>query len=215
MNAKSLGLVKSFATQYDLDYRIVYAICMTESQGHGVMHGKIIKRYEPHIYNGFVKVKNGQRKKHPSLPGLETNWIRKHTLTELKLLSTSLGIGQIMGWHYPSLGYESIGAMLKAWMDEEVQLKDMFRFILVYRNGDFFKALQRIDYIEIAKMWNGPGYKKNNYDVKLKKEYDSMPQIVFKEPEPLPPEPFKPKMTFFESFKEMVSNVWDNFWYDT
>ena len=32
---------------------------------------------------------------------------------------------------------------------------------------------------------------------------------------PLPPEPFKPKMTFFESFKEMVSNVWDNFWYDT
>ena len=157
-----------FAGQYKIDWRILYAILRKESNAVGFdEHNLIKKRYEDHIYQGFEKVLNGASK-HPSLPGLKVDWIKSHKGAEFVLLSTSYGIAQIMGFWYPLLNYKTIKDMLDAWIaSEEMQVRDFCLFCVKYNDGRFLGALQKNDFVSIAKQYNGGGYKKNNYDIDL------------------------------------------------
>ena len=168
MKPSLLNIIIEFAGQYKIDWRILYAILMKESNCNGFYENKLIKkRYEDHIHTGFVKVLKGASK-HPSLPGLSAQWIKSHKEPEFVLLSTSFGIAQIMGYWYPLLNYKSIKDMLDAWIaSEEIQVRDFCLFCVKYNNGRFLAALQKNDFTSIAKQYNGSGYKKHNYDVDL------------------------------------------------
>lgn len=173
MNDHLKGIIKDFAKQYHLDWRILFAILMNESNAQGFdKSGKLKERFEKHIYTGFKQVFEGQRKKNPHLPGLTTEWIRSHNLQQLEYLSTSYGIAQIMGWQYPLLGYSSIDNMVQSWRDsEEIQIRDFCLFCVKYNNGKFLKALKQLNILSISAQYNGTGYAKNNYDNKLIKHY--------------------------------------------
>ncbi|MDC5544351.1 N-acetylmuramidase family protein [Acinetobacter baumannii] len=85
------------------------------------------------------------------------------------LESCSWGIGQVMGYHWYSLGYPSLQAFINAmYKDEASQLDAMCRFIKV--NG-LVNALKNKDWKAFARGYNGPAYAKNNYDVKLGNAY--------------------------------------------
>ncbi|TNX94290.1 N-acetylmuramidase family protein [Acinetobacter radioresistens] len=88
---------------------------------------------------------------------------------EVALESCSWGIGQVMGYHWKSLGYPTLQAFINAmYKDEASQLEAMCRYIKV--NG-LIGALRKKDWKAFARGYNGPMYAKNSYDVKLAKAY--------------------------------------------
>ena len=175
MNDKLKDIIKLFAKQYHLDWRILFAILQKESNAKGFDNkGNIKKRFEKHIYSGFKSVLEGVRKRHPQLPGLDADWIKSHSLDEIEQLSTSFGIAQIMGWHYPLLYYRSIEDMVQAWKDsEEIQVRDFCLFCVRYNNGKFLQALKDLNIISIATQYNGSGFAKNNWDKDVQDYYKS------------------------------------------
>lgn len=168
MKPEFLNIIKDFAIQYKIDWRILYAILKKESNASGFYKdGTIKERFEAHIFDGFIGVTNGAVK-HPQLPGLDADWIKSHLGHQYRLISTSYGIAQIMGYWYPTLNYNSIDDMIDAWTaSEEVQIRDFCLFCVRYNYGKFLVSLKDLDYPAIAKQYNGGGYKKNNYDTDL------------------------------------------------
>ncbi|NWK73803.1 N-acetylmuramidase family protein [Acinetobacter sp. SwsAc6] len=85
------------------------------------------------------------------------------------LESASWGIGQVMGYHWQSLGYPSLQAFINAmYKDEASQLEAMCRYIQV--NG-LVNTLKNKDWKAFARGYNGSAYAKNSYDVKLANAY--------------------------------------------
>jgi hypothetical protein len=179
----SLRLIREFSEQYKIDPALILAIGKKESNLNNVdKDGNLIKRYEPHIYRGFYLVSKGRIPKHPALPGLMSDWIKKHSDKQLEMISTSYGIFQIMGYYYPELGYSKIEDLVEDWSVEEVCVHKSLEFMVKYRGGDFLKALQKNDYETIARLWNGTGFKKNNYDTDLKKYHLELKNFIWNEP---------------------------------
>ncbi|MEP7358442.1 MAG: N-acetylmuramidase domain-containing protein, partial [Anaerolineales bacterium] len=74
-------------------------------------------------------------------------------------LSISMGGPQIVGFNYPTLGYESVGQMYDAFSaDERSQIVGFFDF--VQGPGTTSRrvlALQARDFTTFAALYNGPG----------------------------------------------------------
>lgn len=92
--------------------------------------------------------------------------------------STSIGLGQIMGFHWERLGFASVGAM---WDDAktgiEAQVFQLIKFIDTDRN--LRGAIEANNWDSVASIYNGKGYKalaeklgREPYDVSLAKAYD-------------------------------------------
>lgn len=85
------------------------------------------------------------------------------------LESASWGIGQVMGYHWKSLGYPSLQAFINAmYKDEASQLEAMCRFIITNK---LVNALKNKDWKAFARGYNGPAYARNSYDIKLANAY--------------------------------------------
>lgn len=93
------------------------------------------------------------------------------------MLSTSIGLGQIMGFHFKTLGYKTVGEM---WDDakrgEYQQLIQMVRFIKSI--PVLYRALQNRNWHLVATYYNGAGYLalakklgREPYNISLEKAY--------------------------------------------
>ena len=95
--------------------------------------------------------------------------------------SCSWGVGQVMGYHAPALGFSDIEQMVAAMSDsEDVQLQAMARFIKLNKLDG---ALRTHDWARFARGYNGPDYRINNYDTRLAATYQqvnsgAMPDLV-------------------------------------
>ncbi len=79
--------------------------------------------------------------------------------------STSWGMGQVMGAHWAWLGFGSVEALVtEARSGAEGQLRLMARYI---EKTGLASALARRDWPAFARGYNGPGFARNAYDVKL------------------------------------------------
>lgn len=167
------GIAKSIG----LEYADLMAFISVESGGLGFdsTTGKIIIQFEPSWF----------KRKSPytpsglwSLNGVERQskeWIafndafRKNPNAAME--STSIGLGQIMGFHYKTLGYKSVGEM---WDDakkgEYQQVCQMANFIKA--NPALLKAIKTHDWHKVATLYNGAGYKE------LAKKYGREPYNI-------------------------------------
>lgn len=85
------------------------------------------------------------------------------------LESCSWGMGQVMGYHWQALGYDSLQDFVNAmYRDEASQVDAMMRFIA--KNG-LAKHLKAKNWRAFAQGYNGAGYAKNNYHHKLANAY--------------------------------------------
>lgn len=86
------------------------------------------------------------------------------------LESASWGLGQIMGYHWQGLGYQSCQDFVNAmYQSESAQLDAMCRFIS--KNG-LVPHLKSENWADFARRYNGPAYLRNRYDSKLKAAFD-------------------------------------------
>lgn len=85
--------------------------------------------------------------------------------------STSWGAFQVMGYHWERLGYASLADFVaRMHASEAEQLEAFVRFIET--DPPLHKALKARKWAEFAKRYNGAGYARNLYDVKLERAYE-------------------------------------------
>jgi hypothetical protein len=85
------------------------------------------------------------------------------------LMSTSWGIGQVLGVNFAAAGCASIDDMVqKMCASEADQLNCMGAFL---RYGQLHHALQARNWVAFARGYNGADYASNSYDIKLANHY--------------------------------------------
>lgn len=181
--------IKDLANKHGIEYAGLKAVVEVEASGKGFI-GDVPKiLYEPHIMHrlltkkNYITIRNNLMKAHPNLCyprwgtykyGAESI---QHSRLEIAsqfnrdtaLESCSWGLGQVMGYHWKSLGYESLQAFINDMYESEAkQLEAMIRFIKV--NG-LLLALKNKDWVKFARGYNGSGYAKNKYHIKLANTY--------------------------------------------
>lgn len=89
---------------------------------------------------------------------------------EPALQSASWGMGQVMGFNCGVGGYKSCTSMVRAMVrSEDNQLACMAGFLKA--NGLAEKLVKR-QWADFARMYNGPSYWQNHYDVKLAEQFE-------------------------------------------
>lgn len=176
--------------QYDIEVAAIKAVVKVETGGRGGFFapGKPAILFEGHI---FWK----QLKKHGIEPETVANTMNQDILystasrshyaggmkeynrleraekinKEAALESASWGLFQIMGFHWKSLGYNSVEEFVDFMSkDEKNQLLVFCKFITV---NHLDKYLRTKNWAAFAKGYNGPGYKTYSYDTKLANYY--------------------------------------------
>lgn len=94
---------------------------------------------------------------------------------EAALESASWGLFQIMGYHWKTLGYNSVDEFIERMRTHERDQLDAFcRFITVnkdYKGRALIELLRAKEWSSFALAYNGAGYRKNSYDDKLRDQY--------------------------------------------
>lgn len=87
------------------------------------------------------------------------------------LESASWGGFQVMGYHWQRLGYSSVHDFVAAMSRSEADHLEAFvRYIEA--DANLLKALKAQKWATVAKLYNGPNYQRNLYDVKLERAFE-------------------------------------------
>lgn len=87
------------------------------------------------------------------------------------LESASWGGFQVMGYHWQRLGYSSVHDFVAAMNRSEADHLEAFvRYIEA--DANLLKALKAQKWATVAKLYNGPNYQRNLYDVKLERAFE-------------------------------------------
>lgn len=181
--------IKELASSYGIEYACLKAVIEVESAGSGFVGNLPKILYEPHIMHRlltqdkWITVRNKMMADEPSLCyprwgtykygktseqhnklAIASKYSREHALQ-----ACSWGLGQVMGFHWKSLGYPSLQAFINDMYESEAkQLDAMLRFI---KSNDLLNHLRNRDWAKFARGYNGAGYAKNQYDIKLARAY--------------------------------------------
>lgn len=165
-----------------IERQALIAFIKVESGGKGFgSDGRLLIQFEPHWFRkqapfaptGKWSVNKIERQ---SAEWIAFNDAAQHDL-EAAIKSTSLGLPQIMGFHFARLGYDS---PLLMWSDfsesEEKQVAALVRFIKTDKR--LYAAILAKDWHAIATIYNGAKYRelaakigREPYDESMKKEY--------------------------------------------
>ena len=178
-------LIKKIATEQGLDPFVIMAFIQVETGGHGFADsGRLIIQFEPSWF----------RKKEPYAPSGKWSVNKVDVQTkeweafnnafsinaDSAMQSTSIGLGQIMGFHYKRLGYGSVGEM---WDDAKRGLYRQIWQICQFIKTDKYLliAIKYKSWNRIAELYNGKGYKelakkigRTPYDESMRNEYNTL-----------------------------------------
>ena len=87
------------------------------------------------------------------------------------LKSTSWGLGQVMGFNFESVGFADVESMVTAMADTEESQVSAIASFLIDKHLD--AALRSHDWATFARGYNGEDYARNQYDAKLRGDYQS------------------------------------------
>lgn len=161
---------QELADEFGVELRALKAVLKVESSGSGFgKSGKVKIQFEPYHFRKYTNVRI-------------TNGVEGQTVEykayfkavkidqEAAMLSTSWGLGQIMGFNHKAAGYKVVDNMVLSFnASEYYQLKGMLNFIK--SNKKLYQALKDKDWATFARYYNGKYYKKFNYDTRLAKAY--------------------------------------------
>lgn len=170
--------IRDIAEEFGLTYAQVKSVIEVESGGKGFdsTNGKILiqfepawfKRKAPYTPSGKWSV-NGVERQAAEWIAFNDAFIKDKTAA---MESTSIGMMQVMGFHWKLLGFKDVGAMWDYAKESEAnQLRLGLRFIK--SNLKMFNALKKGIWWQFAYYYNGPKYADFKYDIRLKKAYDN------------------------------------------
>jgi len=161
------------------------SVDLSDGAQDGLVNGLVIIRWEGHYFwrhlperskalaevAGLASPRAGAVRNPRTMEGRHQLLQRAMALNEdAALMSISMGVGQVMGAHWSALGYPSVQNM---WAEAQTlpgQVEMMMRFI---RSNNLVRHLQSLDWAAFARAYNGPGYRRNQYDTRLDLSYVS------------------------------------------
>lgn len=184
MKKEIIDIVKLAAKIYGIEWQVLAAFIEVETGGSGFnTDGKIMIQFEP---SWFKKQAPYAPSGLWSLNGVDVQRKEWEAFNcafgkdkNAAMMSTSIGLGQIMGFHYKRLGYVSVGAMwddAKSGIDRQVY--QIVKFIQT--DNKLLNAINSLDWHIIATIYNGAYYRemckkwgrKEAYDVAMKNAYE-------------------------------------------
>lgn len=194
------SIIKRIAKQLYLEPALVHAVVDVEANGDGFFtdwegNERIKIQFEPHVFfrelkkrgrkvrktkigsyyyiyvDGFFVLKNKVDKQYKEYDAFNKAF---RIDPEATMLSTSWGLGQVMGFNHRVAGFSTVGEMVTAFRkSEHAQLLGMMNFIKNTRlnNVRLITHLHNRDWPQFAKGYNGKYYKRYNYDVRLERAY--------------------------------------------
>jgi hypothetical protein len=179
-----IPLIKTISAVFGLDYVSIIAFICVETGGLGFdsKTGKIIIQFEPVWF----------KRKAPFTPSgfwslnkvdvQSKEWEAFNNAFSLNpdaaMQSTSIGLGQIMGFHYSRLGYKTVGGM---WDDAKKGLDRQIWQICKFIATDIKlqSSIKAHDWDGVATIYNGSGYKelaakygREPYNITMEKAYE-------------------------------------------
>lgn len=181
------GLFATLGAQLGIDPGVAVAVFVAESGGAGFINGRMVIRFENHIFNSKWGKQNPEQfnrhfqfdprmiwQGHKWRPNESSPWRGFHgnqdaewevfnfarTLSDTAAkLSISMGGPQIMGFNHHALGFESVHQMFDAFnSSEENQIIGFFDFVRgPGTDVRRITALKRRDFETFASLYNGPG----------------------------------------------------------
>jgi len=168
----------------------ILAVNQVESRGEGFLaNGRPVILFERHVMfarlqaNGMTEAEaDAQAAKYPALVNRLTGGYAggtaehqrlaqaKQIHTASALESASWGLFQIMGYHWERLGYLDAQHFADTMALSEAAQLDAF-VCFIETDPALHKALKARNWKAFAKLYNGPAYAKNLYDVKLARAY--------------------------------------------
>lgn len=184
MNKELLDIVKKLASEFKIEWQAAAAFISVESGGLGFDRrtGKIMIQFEPHWFRRKAPYAPSGKWSLNKVDVQSKEWEAFNDAFRLDknaaMESTSIGLGQVMGFHWKRLGYSSVGEM---WDDAktglERQVWQMLKFIETDKN--LIRFLREKDWHNVARIYNGAGYmeiaKKYNrepYNISMAKAYE-------------------------------------------
>ena len=190
--------IKRVAKSLGVEEAALRAVIQIESAGYGFYSSTKapVMLYEPHIAyrrtSGTVRSQLVAAKVAYSRWGLRP-YPKSHSARYAQLEKAikiagnkayefaSYGLPQMMGFNYKICGFDSAKEMFDAFKESEyTQLVAMGEFIR--SNGKMHQALIDKNWSAFAYRYNGSGYKKNNYHVKLANAYAKFARNPLKDP---------------------------------
>lgn len=192
------------AQNLECDIAAIKAVAEVESRGTGFLadsRPKIL--FERHKFREFTKGRYNDSDPDISGPpgnyqGGAKEYIRLEKAMaldpEAALMSTSWGKFQIMGFNHKVCGFTEVEGFVKAMVESaDRHLEAFVRFVAGSRMDRY---LRDRDWAGFAKRYNGPGFRKHNYHLKIAQTYaryaeKPLPAIPPTEPTPEMPPDFK------------------------
>lgn len=187
-SAQQIELVSKYASLHQVPLAACLAFMDVETGGEtGSMVGGVIKaiiRWEGHYFDRLVpaKLQAAARKAglaSPKVGGIPNpkDQVGRYAILErgktfdytAAVSSCSWGVGQVMGSHWKWLGFKSAQEFeATAQKGFTGQLAIMFAFM---DKSGVIPHLRRLDWSAVARIWNGPKYAVNKYDIKMRDRY--------------------------------------------
>lgn len=167
------------------------AVAQVESGGAGFRRdGKVVVRFEKHVFIRELRKQNASGTmlmKAKSLTGSNMNTLLSAMSIEdqdiamssveralqlddyCALMATSWGMFQIMGFNHKLAGYDTVQSFVED--QAKGEREQLGAFCTFLKNNHLVPYLFKQQYAEFARRYNGPGYRANRYDTKLKDAY--------------------------------------------
>lgn len=176
MKKLTLQDIQALAFEFSLPVASIRTIIEVESGGKGFdeLTGKILiqfepvwfKRKSPYAPSGLWSV-NGVERQAKEWAAFNDAFAKNPNAA---MESTSVGMMQVMGFHWKLLGFKSVGAMWDFAKQSELnQVK--LGLLFIKSNRRMYSALVNKDWKTVAYYYNGEQYWKNKYDIKLANAY--------------------------------------------
>ena len=189
--------VKAAAAKHGIDYPALRAVIEVECKGAGFQaDGLPVILFERHKFwqalgkLGLFSLRKKARAENPNICNSASGGYGYYSAQHKRLAiaasyhrdaaleSASWGIGQVMGFNWRSLDYDSLQEFINDMYESEAkQLEAMIRYI---KRHNLKRHLNAQEWASFARGYNGPAYKVNNYDTKLA---DSHARFVAELPE--------------------------------
>lgn len=166
------AVMKSIPELGNVELKTILAVIQVEAGSDGFAdNGRIKIQFEPYWFNHYegVRIANkveGQKAEYEAL------YDAGNIDVESAFLSTSWGLGQVMGFNHKRAGYSDAKSMVMDFCkSEQAQLKGMLKFIVTGKN--MLEALEAKDWRAFAYEYNGPRYEKFDYHNRMAKAYEN------------------------------------------
>ncbi len=167
-------IIKENAATIGIPFAALRAIIEVETGGIGFepVTGKILIQFEPAWFRKHVPYAPSGLWSANRVERQAAEWDAFNNAyaidPEGAMKSTSIGMGQIMGFHYRRLGYATVGAM---WDDAKKGIDRQIRQICLFLRSDkrLMEAIIKEDWTTFATIYNGTGFRE------LAKKYNRVP----------------------------------------